>query len=516
MTVGRPDVLGRLMLAFHGTTLPPAMSARLRGAPPAGISLFRYLNVASPGQVRELVDAVQAEAPSGLPFLVAIDQEGGQLRGLGPGSTPFPGLMALGAAGDVGLTRRVGVAIGHELRAVGVNVNYAPVADIASNPRNPSLGVRSFGGDADLVAAHVAAMVEGLESAGVAATLKHFPGKGEAVVDSHHDLPVIDRSIAELRERELAPFRAGIDAGASLVMSGHVAIPSVTGQDAATLSAAVMTRLLRHELGFSGVAISDAFDMDALAVGDGRYADASRGLNAGLDLLLLGGRSDTAAFDRALVAAETGGGLDAMAATAASARIASLRRRLAATSPPDPSIVGSQAHRALATEVAVRALTLVRDRDGAIPMRPAASDRILVVVPRPTDLTPADTSAAETLGLAAAVRRRHPATEELAVAHAPSDAEITLATERARAATHVIVASVSSSMEPAQARLVQALLAVGRPTVTAAMRTPWDLPTYPMAGTHLCTYSIVEPACEALAGALFGDFRPTGSLPVAP
>jgi beta-N-acetylhexosaminidase len=515
MTDAAPAALGRLMLAFDGHDLPEPMRRRLASAPAAGISLFRFRNVASVAQVRDLVAAVQSVAPPDEPFLVAIDQEGGQLRGLGPGSTPFPGSMALGAAGDAQLTRRVGQAIGRELRAVGVNVNYAPVADLATNPRNPSLGVRSFGDDPAAVAEHVAAFVEGLEAAGVASTLKHFPGKGDAGVDTHHEIARVDRTLEELLERELRPFMAGAAAGASAVMSGHFAIPRLTGDRPATLAAAVVRDLLRHTVGFRGVTISDAFDMDALSAGEGRLRDAIDGLNAGLDLLLLGGTSDGAAFDAALRAADTSGELEPHRTAEAIARIRTLRRRLAASEPVDLDAVGGADHRALALEVAGRAVTLVRDRDGLLPLRPAAGDRILVVMPRPHDLTPADTSSAEVAGLAAAVRRRHPAVDERLVRHAPDPSETAAAVAAARAAALVIVGSVSASLEPAQAALVRAVLDVGRPTVTVALRTPWDLAAYPVAGTHLCTYSIVEPSCEALAAVLFGERAAAGRIPVA-
>jgi len=510
-------VLGRLMLAFDGFELPKPMAERLAAAPAAGVTLFRYRNVVDPAQVRRLTDALQRCARADEPMLVAIDQEGGQLLGLGPGSTPFPGNMALGAAGDSALTERVGTAIGRELRAVGVNVDYAPVADLATNPSNPSLGVRSFGDDPPRVAEHVAAFVRGLEGTGVAATLKHFPGKGEAGVDTHHRLATVRRSRAGFA-RELATFRAGLAAGASVVMSGHFAAPALTGDDAlpATLSPAVMTGLLREELGFDGVAVSDAFDMDALSPGSGRLRDAIAGLNAGLDLLLLGGSSDVAAFEGALRDGVLRGAVDARLNEAALGRVAALRRRLAGFEQPDLAVVGGAEHAALAVEVAQRALTLLRDRDSLLPLRPAPGDRILAIMPRPADLTPADTSAGVRPGLAAALRRRHPDVEELLVEPAPSDVEIDAAVTRARDADLLVIGSISASLEPRQAALVRALLEAGRPTVTAALRTPWDLSGYPAAGTHACTYSIVEPSMEALAAGLFGEIGFAGRLPVAP
>jgi len=508
-------VLGRLMLAFDGFELTEPMRRRLVARPAAGVTLFRYRNVDSPAQLRALTDAIQAGAPAGVPFLVAIDQEGGQLLGLGEGSTPFPGNMALGAADDPSLTERVGRAIGRELRAVGVNVNYAPVADLSTNPANPSLGVRSFGDDPRRVAHHVAAFVTGLEGAGLAATLKHFPGKGDAAVDTHHELASVERSASGLEERELVPFRAGIAAGASLVMSGHFAIPALAGSEPATLARPVMHDLLRGACRFSGVSISDSFDMDALSPGDGRQRDAVAALNAGVDLLLLGSRSEVAAFDLVLERASGAGSLDADASAAALRRVDRLRRRLHAVPAVDLSVVGSREHRDLARLVAERALTLVRDRDGLLPLRPEPGDAVLVVMPRPADRTPADTSATVRPGLASAIGRHHSTVESLLVDPAPGDDEIATAVQRAREADLLVIGSISASLEPAQAALVAALLGTGTPAVTVALRTPWDLSAYPASGTHVCTYSILDPSLDTLADGLFGTLPFPGRLPTA-
>ena len=279
------DVLGRVMLAFPGERLPDWVAARLAAAPAAGMTVFRHHNVRSPGQVRELTEAFQAAAAargdagrvrggSAAPLLVAADQEGGQLQALGDAATAFPGNMALGAIGDPTLAERVGFAIGTEARAMGVNVVYAPVMDLATNPDNAALGIRSFGDDPAAVGVLGSAMIRGLRSAGVAAAVKHFPGLGDAAADTHYGTAVVSGDRDRLERLELAPFRAGIAAGVDLVMSSHVAVPALTGdpRQPATLSRAVMSDLLRAELGFAGVTISDALDMGALAQDDAQRA----------------------------------------------------------------------------------------------------------------------------------------------------------------------------------------------------------------------------------------------------
>ena len=518
---GGDDVLGLLMLAFEGeTTIPNWLDARLDEAPPAGFTLFRFLNVRSPEQVRALTDALQARAPGGLPFLIAADQEGGQFQALGEGPTPFPGAMALGATGDVALAERVARAIGLELAAMGVNVCYAPVADVVAIRDNPALGIRGFGSEATPVAGMVAATVRGLRSAGVAATAKHFPGKGRCAVDTHHALGFVDCDRARLDAVELAPFRAAIAERLDLVMSGHFAVPALTGADdvPATLAHEVMSDLLRSELGFDGVTITDSLDMKALDQGPNQVLDVLAALRAGVDLLLLA--ADPVGRERVTAGLRHASRrrlLDSEGVHRSLGRVSELRRRLAPlleAGRPGLDVVGSNAHRALSREVAARSLTLVRDEARNLPLRIGPEERILAIMPRPVDLTPADTSSTVQPGLAAALRAVYPRVDELVVGYAPDDAEIAMARRCATDAAAVVVGTIAAEPGSAQADLVDALLATGRPVVTAALRTPWDLLAYPDAQTHLCTYSVLPDSLDALASALVGRLEPSGRLPV--
>ena len=237
------------MIAFAGTELPPSAARRIGEQGVAGVTLFRVHNVVDPPRIRRLTAAIQAARPAGAPpLLIAADQEGGQLIGLGDGTTQFAGAMALGATGDEALAERVAGATARELRALGVNVNYAPVCDVADNPANPALGIRSFGDDPEAVGRLAAATVRGLQDDGVAATAKHFPGAGDTAADPHHELPLVPRTDAELAARELVPFRAAVDAGARMVMTGHFALPGQGDDLPASLSAAVLRDLLRGQL----------------------------------------------------------------------------------------------------------------------------------------------------------------------------------------------------------------------------------------------------------------------------
>jgi beta-N-acetylhexosaminidase len=517
-------VLGSLMLAFDGLGVPAAIAERLAEAPAAGVTLFRFSNVRDPGQIRSLTAAIQAaaghrpSAGSDAPLIIAADQEGGQLIGLGEGTTPFAGNMALGAAGDPNLTERVWRAMGLELRALGVTVDYGPVCDLATNPANPAIGIRSFGDDPAAVGEHVGAAVRGLQSAGVAAGLKHFPGIGDVAADSHHELPRLDADRAALEARELVPFRAGIAAGARIVMSAHLAVPSLTGDPElpSTLSKAVMNRLLREELGFDGVSITDALDMRALAQGPNQVLDVLAALRAGVDLLLTAPDPEARArIESGLRHAAKRGLVDPGAARSSAGRVLALRQWLAGFDQPELAVVGSAAHAGLAIELAARALTLVRDDDMLLPLDLQPTDRIAAIMPLPTDQTPADTSSTVAPGLAAALRAHHQAVDEIVVSHAPSADEI--AEVRGRVGDHrlIVVGTTAALAEPGQAALVSALLTAGPPVVTVALRTPFDLSAYPRSRVHVSSYGLLPPSLEALGAALFGRAGFPGHLPAA-
>ncbi|PDV98407.1 glycoside hydrolase family 3 protein [Candidatus Chloroploca asiatica] len=507
----------RLLLWFQGYEAPAALLEFVRQHPIGGVTLFRKLNLATPPQVRALTGALQAAARAAgqLPLLICADQEGGQLQAVA-GATAFPGNMALGATGDAGLARRVGAALGRELAALGVNVNFAPVVDVQSNPANPVIGVRSFSDDPALVGRLASAMVEGLQASGVAATAKHFPGHGDTDVDTHHRLGVVPHDLTRLQQLELAPFAATIAAGARLVMAAHLAVPALTGRVdvPTTLAPGVLEDLLRGTLGFRGVVISDALNMAGFgteAVWNDRLVQAAA---AGVDLLLLAEPNDPEQAYATLLAAAQAGHLAPANLEAAAERVTALKRWLATQEQPDLAVVGCAAHQALAAEVAARAITLVRDRVGRLPLRLPAEARLVVVTPELADLTPADTSSYERCALGAAIRRYHAHTDELVIAADPSAAEVAALSAELADYDLVIIGTINATTRPGQAALVEALVQQGVPVVAAALRLPYDTMVYPAAPTCLCTYSIALPALTALADTLFGRADAPGRLPV--
>lgn len=351
------DALAVLQPGFTGTTAPDWLLRRL-GEGLVSVGLFGR-NVADPAQLAALTGRLRAEREE---LIVAIDEEGGDVTRLEVrGGSSFPGNHALGAVDDTGLTRAVARELGRRLADCGINLNWAPSADVNSNPANPVIGVRSFGAEPQLVARHTAAYVEGLQSAGVAACTKHFPGHGDTAVDSHHDLPRIAADLNTLRERELVPFRAAVAAGTRAVMSAHILLPALDAEHPATLSPAVLHGLLRAPeaeggLGFDGLIVTDGMEMQAISATYGIERGSVLALAAGADAICVGGGpADEGIVLRlrdALVRAVREGELPEQRLADAAARVRALAGRARSTgagegAEPAPGIGLTAARRAL-------------------------------------------------------------------------------------------------------------------------------------------------------------------------
>jgi beta-N-acetylhexosaminidase len=334
-------VLGTLLPGFAGTALPMWLRDRLRTGL-GGVCLFAQ-NISSPGQLRNLTDAIMDANPYAI---IAMDEEGGDVTRLFAATgAPFPGNAVLGRLDDLDTTRDTAAAIGWSLRRVGCTVNFAPCVDVNSRFDNPVIGVRSFSSDAERVASHGRAWVAGLQSTGVAASAKHFPGHGDTAQDSHVSLPVVSRSLDELRRRELLPFVAAIEAGCRVVMTSHIMLPQLDSEHPATMSRVVLNHLLRGELGFSGVVVSDALDMAGASGSLGMAGAAVAALRAGCDLLCLGTdntESQLADIERAVSSAVADGTLAPDRVREATGRVRGLAAELqaarqAAGQPPRPA-----------------------------------------------------------------------------------------------------------------------------------------------------------------------------------
>ena len=510
----------QFLLTFEGREAPPVQFLEvLRRQHVGGVVLFRHKNMGNLAELRGLTHALQrAATESGQPpLLIAADQEGGQLIAVDK-TTPFPGNMALGATGSERLARKVGRAIGKELSAVGINVDFAPVCDVNSNPLNPVIGTRSFGEEPKLVARMSAALIRGLQSSGVAATAKHFPGHGDTSSDSHRGAPIVRHDAKRIRSVELLPFRAAVNAGVRLVMTAHIVMPALNGGSnelPATLSWKMLRDLLRHKMRFDGVIVSDALDMHAMEQGSGYVAETIAAVAAGIDLLLFNhdlSRVESACSN--LVQAGRRGLLSANDIHASARRIMSLKSWINRQSQEPIVVIGCKEHLQLAQKVARKSITLVRDTARLLPLRVGPDERIAVAIPRPEDLTPADTSSYVKPVLADALRRYHPRVDEFSFGMSPAAEEIGALSEQLAKYDVVILGTINAIAHPGQAELVKKLIRQGTRMITVALRMPYDLAVYPAASTYVCTYCILPPSMDALAEALFGRIAFTGSLPV--
>jgi beta-N-acetylhexosaminidase len=338
-----------LLPSFQGHTLPDWTRRRLAGGL-GGVVLFAF-NIADHDQLARLCADMRSENPD---VLIGVDEEGGDVTRLHVATgSPYPGNLALGVVDDVELTRSVAAQIAADLASVGVNLNLAPDADVNSNPDNPVIGVRAFGAEPKLVAAHTAAYVDGLQSSRVAACAKHFPGHGDTVVDSHHGLPIVHDDIAALRSGALLPFQAAIEAGVASIMTAHLLLPAYDDVPA-TVSRRILTGLLRDELGFDGLIMTDALDMQGVKGLYGIADSGVRALAAGADALCGGPEvtdENTEALRQAIVAAVAGGRLDEARLAEAAGRV----RSLAAWAHPRAGSTGDRSVGLSAARRAIRA-----------------------------------------------------------------------------------------------------------------------------------------------------------------
>ena len=445
MTMSELDrLVNATLVASYQSIEPPEWILRLVEAGLGSVLLSSW-NIESPAQLAATTGQLRELAPR---LLVSIDEEGGDVTRLDSAAgSPYPGSAALGAIDDVAITEAVHRAMGAELAGVGVNFDFAPSVDVNSAAENPVIGTRSFGSDPDLVARHGVAAVRGLHAAGVAACVKHFPGHGAAVNDSHHQVPVLDLPLDLLTVRDLAPFRAALAAGVQAVMSAHVVVPALTGSTPATLSRAAIQRLLRDELGFDGVVVTDAVDMGAIADTVGIGEGAVQALIAGADMICIGpskGEDVTQEVRSAIIDAVRSGRLPEARLVDAGARIGRLVDWV------------HQAPRA--TKDAQVGLTAARRAIRLEGDRPRLVRPLVIELEQEFNLA---VSPGMPWGLAAALQSREPATEVLTMSTYNGRIEPVLA---AAADRSVIVVARDAHRYPWQQKLVGEL-ATHRPDI---------------------------------------------------
>lgn len=503
-------------VAYYGVETPAEVVQKYKLG---GVILFGYTgNMTEPKQVAGLTNGLQKAAiRSGahLPLLISTDQETGVVTRLPAPATTLPGSMALAAGRDTDAARRAAEITGQELRAVGVNTNHAPDADVNVNPQNPVIGVRSFGSDPALVSQFVAAQVKGYQGAGrTVSTVKHFPGHGDTAVDSHTGLPVITHTREQWEQLDAPPFKAAVKADADMIMTAHLVVPALDPSGLpATLSKPIMTDLLRGELGYRGVVITDSLEMAGVRqqFDDGEVA--VRALEAGSDLLLISPKIDDAIAG--IKSALASGRLTEKQLQAKVARSLTLKctrqvltRPFVDTAKVD-SQVGTKAHQAEAATITDRTATLLENADGVLPLQPNGRS---ILVTGYGDAT--------TATLAEGLTKQGATATAQATGTRPTDAQIDQAVTSAKSSDTVVVLTNKAwdtkvtDPQARQQKLVAALQASGTDVVVVAVRDPYDITHLPGTRSYLATYSYSDVSIRSLARVLTGEIEPAGKLPV--
>jgi beta-N-acetylhexosaminidase len=500
--------VGQLMsVAFHGTKITPAVEAMIRQRGLGGLVL-RAENADDAGGLTRLTADLQAVARDAKvpPLLISIDHEGGPVIRVGSGMTILPGQMALAATPDpLSAITRVNTISGAELIAAGVRWNLAPVADVNDEPRNPIIANRSFGSDPQRVAQLVAQSVRAYRAARMFPTAKHFPGHGSTTTDSHTGLPEIDSDRKRLDAVELVPFKAAIAAGVQAIMSAHIVVPALdpTPSLPVTLSKKVMTDLLRGELGFQGLIVSDDLEMGALST----IGEARAGLmafKAGVDHLLF--RFDESAQTeghRLLLEALKSGDITTARLDASVLRVVGAKVQQGLYEARAPTALDLDQNGRDALELTRQSITLLAN-DGVLPLR----GKVLAVGVIGADIgfIPGDSD----LGTELAAFRPNTTARKFAQA---TDAFIASVVTDARAADTVVVGVADLGTNDDQRRLVAAL-AAAKPTVLVSLRAPYDALYVSGVAAIVCAYGGRVPTLRAVAEVLTGARKPVGKLPV--
>ena len=494
-----------IMVGFDGTQASEAIETHIRERFVGGVVLFSR-NIKSPQQTAELTNQLQQVASATarqIPLFIGIDQEGGWVIRLKEGATVLPGNMALGATNSTELAERAGEITAVELAAVGVNLNFAPVMDVNNNPQNPVIDRRSFGESPELVSRLGVAYIHGLQGNGVLATAKHFPGHGDTTVDSHFDLPTVNHDRERIHALELQPFRAAIDADVAAIMTAHIVYPAFDPDRPATLSPTILTNLLREELGFDGLLITDDMEMKAI---DDRYRSgeaAVMAVEAGADIVMVlwTPTKQIEVFDALLSAVKSGrisqARLDQSVKRILKSKAAAFDRRFVDLDAVG-KIVGRDAHKQLAQTIASQAITVVGNRDNLLPLKLEPETSVLIL--------------SASSSLFESFKAHHPNTVEARIPQKPEVEGILPQLIVQAENADVVIAGIMNSDQAAF--IQQVSLGTTTPVIVIALGSPYTLRGCSAVSVSLAAYDIHDASVSAAVEMIVGAQAAQGKLPV--
>lgn len=507
-----------IMCGFDGGVPTEGIQQLIQQYHLGGIIYFRK-NIKDLQQVSELSRALQDLNQSPIPLLISIDQEGGMVSRIDEGITLVPGNMALGATRDPNAAYETALISGEELRHLGINMNFAPCIDVNNNSLNPVIGVRSYGENAELVGEMGSAAIRGFQQAGVAATAKHFPGHGDTDTDSHLNLPSVPHDKERLNAIELVPFIAAIANGVDAIMSAHVIFPAYEPElIPATLSGRILTGLLREELEYKGIIVTDCLEMNAISEGVGIAAGTIKAVLAGADIVLVSHllERQVTAFEALLGAVESGV-ITEKRINQSVARILDLKQKrqmdkIAATQEQLSAHIGTAKSWRIVESVSEKSITLVKD-EGQLPLD--SSKATLVIWPEVRIGTEVDEVIPQEITLGKALSAFIPQLKELTIGILPTSEEIDQVLAAAEAYDTVVFGTYNADLSAGQIHLVKQLAQKKSiKLVVAALRNPYDLQKFPEIRTYLACYENRPMAMKSLAKILMGKIEPQGKLPV--
>lgn len=512
--------IGQVLIAGFPTSDPddPRLYELMTKHKIGNVIYFLY-NVKSKDDVIRLNKRVQQYAMenSGIPAFISVDQEGGMVSRIFYDDAAAPGAMATAATGNSDFAKELGRIFGQELNALGFNLNFAPVLDVNNNPDNPVIGVRSYSDDPKKVAEYACKFIKGMQAEGVIATGKHFPGHGDTAVDSHIDLPCVPHSIDRLKDVELYPFVKAVEAGIDAIMTTHILFPSIEQiHIPATLSKRILTDMLREQMGYKGLIITDCMEMNAIKDHYGTSKSAAKALIAGADLVIISHTIELQAEAvKEIKAAIMSGELKEERLNDAVSRVLNMKQKYSLfdkqlSDKSNLNEVDFDANKRLAADISLKSITLVKDEEHNLPIKKSSQN--VFISPESTVLIKAESDGTRLNFSKYAAK--HFGGRSITCSISPDEIEIGNILSAVNADDTVVIATYNAGLNHGQAMLLKQLYEKHNNIIMISLRNPYDYNVCPLIKTYVCAYEYTRFSIESVIAVLSGEEKAKGVLPV--